>query len=109
MIQTTLEQGYVSVVVTRGCVDNTAMYGSIPSVAAKLSVSGNSRLTVTCVLRFDLVPDGDVVCIAPGSTIIVRLCGMRRFLEDNVDTQKRKSPKDIKGVACSTLKNTIFQ
>lgn len=51
VIQTILVNGYVSVVVTPGCVDAIPMNGSIPSVAFEIHVSVRLSLVVGCVLR----------------------------------------------------------
>lgn len=53
------------------------MYGNIASVVARSHVSDVSSLMVGCVLRLQVASYGGVVCIAPGSIIVVRLCGLR--------------------------------
>ena len=75
-IQTILVDGYVSVLVTPGCVDALPMNGDISSVALEAHISVCLGLMVGCVLRLQAWSHGGAMCIALDSTMIVRLCGM---------------------------------
>jgi hypothetical protein len=79
-IQTILVNGYVSVVVTPGCVHAIPMNGNISSVAFEMYASACLDLMVGCVLRLQAWSHGGVMCIARDSTMIVRLSGMPESL-----------------------------